>query len=136
MPEDKDLVVQVTSDVVVKEQHALQVRQTEALTTLAEGVKAIAEFLSGGGLNAVLSGYARSQAVQSILGGLATNSGRNALDARVLGQNAIEIVEQVEAVFGKYKERLEEREQRDPELKDGESDFNKWLKEREDGSKE
>lgn len=109
------------------------VQQTEALTTLAEGVKAIASFLQGGGLAQILSGYARSQAVKDILGGLATHDGRNALDARVLQQNATEIVAQVEAVFAKYQEKLEEGaagEERDPEVKDSENAFKIWLDEK------
>lgn len=107
------------------EKHEIAVKQTEALQTLAQAVQTISQFLSTGGLTAVLSGYARSQAVKDILGGLAAHDGRNALDARVLGQNAIEIVEQVEKVFDKYAERLAQAN-RDPEIKDAESDYLKW----------
>lgn len=118
---------------VAKGSTDILVQQTEALTTLAEGVKAIAGFLQGGGLAQILSGYARSQAVKDILGGLATHDGRNALDARVLQQNATEIVAQVEAVFAKYQEKLEEGaagEERDPEVKDSENAFKIWLDEK------
>lgn len=104
-----------------KEETALEIQQqqTAALTTLAEGVNTIAKFIINGGLSSLLSGYARSQGVQSILGGLAANAGRNALDARTMGQNAIEIVEQIEQVFNKYAEVQNSKstgEQRDPDL--------------------
>jgi hypothetical protein len=94
--------------------HEIEVQQTKALTSLAEGVNAIAAFITGGGMSELLSGYARTQAVQSILGGLASHDGRNALDARVLGQNAVEIVEQIEKVFDKYHSRKTSTERRDP----------------------
>lgn len=96
------------------EKHEIEVQQTKALTSLAQGINQIAAFITGGGLSEVLSGYARSQAVQSILGGLASHDGRNALDARVLGQNAIEITEQIEQVFQKYQSRLASKEKRNP----------------------
>lgn len=94
--------------------HEIQLKQTQALTALAEGVNALAAFVTGGGLSQLLSGYARTQSVQAILGGLASHDGRNSLDARVLGQNAIEIVEQIEKVFDKYHTRQEEKVERDP----------------------
>lgn len=96
--------------------HELTVRNIEALEDLADGVCAISNFICNGGLTQVLSGYARTQAVKDILGGLAAHDGRKALDARVLPQNALEIVEQVEAVFRKYTERAQESN-RDPEIK-------------------
>lgn len=89
--------------------HDLATKQTEALTVLATATNQIANFITGGGLSALLSGYARSQAVKDILGGLAAHDGRNSLDARVLGQNALEITEAVEAVFKKYAERMAEQ---------------------------
>jgi len=92
------------------------IRQTEALTSLAKGVNDIATFLTSGGLTEILSGYARSQAVKDILGGLAARDGRQSLDARVLKQNAIEITHAVEAVFRKYQEVLTDKELRDPEI--------------------
>lgn len=108
------------------EKHELEIKQTEALATLASGVKEIATFLTGGGLTELLSGYARSQAVKDILGGLAAHDGRNALDARVLGQNALEITEAIEKVYEKYAERRAEKD-RDTEVKDGESQFREWV---------
>lgn len=95
--------------------HELTVRNVEALEDLADGVLAISNFVCNGGLTKLLSGYARTQAVKDILGGLAAHSGRSALDGRTLGQNALEIVEQVEAVFRKYDQRLKETG-RDPEV--------------------
>jgi len=96
------------SDVSVQE-------QTKAISKLATSVEQISNFLVGGGLSTLLSGYARSQAVKEILGGLAAHDGRNSLDARVLGQNALEITEAVELVFKKYAERVAEKG-RDPEI--------------------
>lgn len=100
--------------ILSKEQqnHDLILQQAQALTVLATATKQISDFLVGGGLSAMLSGYARSQAVKDILGGLAAHDGRNSLDARVLGQNALEITEAVEAVFKKYAERMAEKEPR------------------------
>lgn len=116
---------------VAQTSNELQVKQTEALTVLAAGVQTIATFLTNGGLTSLLSGYARSQAVKDILGGLATHDGRNALDARVLGQNAVEIVHAVEAVFEKYQERLSSKEVRDPEVHDAEKDLKEWQEKHE-----
>lgn len=125
---DKRIKEGVTKEIAsVVQKNEIEVKQTEALTTLAEGVKALATFVSGGGLQALLNGYAKSQAVKDILGGLAAHDGRNALDARVLGQNAIDIVHQIEAVFDKYAESLASKAERDPEVKDGENEFKKWA---------
>ena len=114
----KDLIELDESELVAtpaEEKFEVQLRKVEALEDLADGVCAISNFLCNGGLTKVLSGYARTQAVKDILGGLAAHDGRKALDARVLPQNALEIVEQVEAVFQKYTERLQEAN-RDPEI--------------------
>jgi hypothetical protein len=118
-------------EIASSKKHELEVRQTEALASIGNALQEISKFITAGGLAELLSGYARSQSVKDILGGLAAHDGRNALDARVLGQNAIEIVEQVEKVFDKYQERLSEKG-RDPEIKDAENDFNKWRKVAED----
>lgn len=100
-----------------KEQHDLQVSQARSLEVLSQGISDIAAFLTGGGLSELLSGYAKSSASTAILGGLAAHDGRNALDARVLGQNALEVVEQVLKVHDKFHERLSAKEPRDPEIK-------------------
>jgi hypothetical protein len=100
------------------ETHALQVRETQALETLAQATNALATFITGGGLTELLSGYARTQAVQAILGGLASHDGRNSLDARTMGQNALEIVTQIEKVFDKYHEKKNTTEERDPHIHD------------------
>lgn len=118
--EQKDLVLSPE-----QESHALQVSQTKSLEVLSKGVADIAAFLTGGGLNQLLSGYAKSQASTAILGGLASHDGRDALDARVLGQNSIEIVEQILRVHDKFHSRLSE-EKRDPEIKDAEKDLKDW----------
>jgi hypothetical protein len=105
-----------------QESHAIQVSQAKSLEVLSRGISDIAAFLTSGGLSQLLSGYAKSQASTAILGGLASHDGRDALDARVLGQNALEVVEQVLKVHDKFHSRLSE-EGRDPEVKDAEKDF-------------
>lgn len=107
---------------------SLKIRETEALETLAEGVNTIATFLSSGGLGGALSLYARSQSIQSILGGLAAHGGRDALDARTMGQDALEITEKIEKVFDKLQERLENKMKRDPDIHNSESDYQEWKK--------
>jgi hypothetical protein len=114
----------------ITEHHELTLKeeQTKALSTIAESLSSLSQFVSNGGLTTLLSGYARSQAVKDILGGLAAHDGRNALDARVLDQNAKEISEQVEKVFQAYQEKLKSlaKDNRDPHIRDAEADFKKW----------
>lgn len=129
--DEKDLIIPEYEIAIAKEKHEIEIKRTEALESIGAALQGISTFLTGGGLASLLSGYARSQSVKDILGGLAAHDGRNALDARVLGQNAVEIVEQVEKVFAKYEERLAEKG-RDPEIKDAESDYTKWRKVAED----
>lgn len=62
------------------EKREIQIQQAQALSVLAKGVSDIATFLTSGGLTELMSGYARSQAVKDILGGLAAHDGRNALE--------------------------------------------------------
>lgn len=114
--------------------YELQKQQTQALTTLAESTKAIASFLSSGGLTSLVSDYSKSQIAKSILGGLASHAGRDALDARTMGQNALEIVKVIEAVFDKAKEKQEalaRGEQFDPEIKNAEAEFEQWRSRKE-----
>lgn len=92
----------------------------------------ISQFLNGGGVGHALSLYARTNSISSILGGLASNGGRSALDARVLGQNSIEIVEQISLAFDKLQEKLEAKmkgEVRDDAIHDGEDAYKKWKEE-------
>lgn len=102
----------------------------QALEKAADSLHVIASFINGGGLQKVLSGYARAQSVTALLGGLTSHSGRNGLDARTLDQNALEIATQVEKVFAKYQEILDAKakgEERDNEMHDAEKDFAKWM---------
>jgi len=120
---DLEVVEKMHSIQVQKQEaHELQVSQTKSLEVLSKGVADIAAFLTSGGLSQLLSGYAKSQASTAILGGLASHDGRDALDARVLGQNSIEIVEQILRVHDKFHSRLSEKE-RDPEVRDAEKEF-------------
>ena len=128
-------IIAQKNDIVLVEQkkYELEVKQAESLSLLAKGVNDLAAFVTGGGLSQMLRGYAQSQTVSDILGGLAAHDGRNALDARVLGQNAIEIVTQVTAVWDKFQERMAEKESgepRDPNIVNSENDFQKWVAER------
>lgn len=116
--------------VVEREKTEVQIKQAQALTTLAEGVRDIATFLNGGGLSSLLSQHARSQIAQGILGGLASHDGRDALDARTMGQNALEINYLIEALFSKAEEKQRQKEKAeptDPELHNAEADFEQWL---------
>lgn len=116
-----------TPKVLENQKYEIEVAQTEALTTLAQATKEISTFLNGGGLANILSGYARSQAVGGILQGLASHDGRNALDARVIQQNALDMVTQVEKVFEKYGQILEAKGKEDPDIHDAENDYVKWA---------
>lgn len=132
MDNTDELIVIEQKPLTLRSEHDVAIKQTEALSVLATATKQIADFVTGGGLTQVLSGYARTQAVKDILGGLATHDGRNSLDARILGQNALEITEAVEAVFKKYAERLAEgkAEPREPEIHSPVEEY-KPLRERE-----
>lgn len=107
-----------------EESKALQVKQTEALVVLSEGVKALAEFVTQGGLQAALAAHTKGSIIQAIFGGLAAKEGRGSLDARVIKQNSLEIVEVIEQVFSKMHERMQDKG-RDSEIKDGEEDLRK-----------
>ena len=113
-------------EVITPTDNAVALRQAEALAVLSSAVSDIAAFLTKGGLVEVLSGYARSQAVKDILGGLAAHDGRQALNAQTMDQNALEIVHQVEKVFAKYQEKLT-IPKGDPDLHNAEENFRQWL---------
>lgn len=91
-------------------------REAEALCVLADGVKALAEFVTEGGLQKLLAAHSQVQIVQAIYGGLASKEGRASLDARFIKQNVLEIVEVVEAAFNKLNERGRDRGRRDPDI--------------------
>lgn len=108
---------------------AIKEREVQALETLASSISRISQFINGPGLGSALSLYARTNSISGILSGLAAHDGRNALDARVLGQNSIEIVEQISLAFDKLQEKLEAKmkgEIRDPDIHDPEVDYKKW----------
>lgn len=112
-----------TSELVVQE-------QTKALVSIGESLKQLSNFVSNGGLTELVKGYTQTQIAQGVLQGLASHDGRNALDARYLKQNAIEIVHAIEAVFDKAKERTEAASDKklDPELKNAEDAYQNWKK--------
>lgn len=119
----------------------IEIKQTEALETIGTSLNAISTFITSGGLQDLLSGYARSQSVTAMLGGLTTHAGRNGLDARVLEQNAKEIVKQIESVFDKYQEVLAAKKRGDmldPDIHqpvEEENEFTKWVREKREGKK-
>lgn len=116
----------------IKVKNEIALQQTQALTSIAQSLSLLTNFLQNGGLTTLLQGYSKAQAVGGILQGLATHAGRNGLDARVLEQDAIEIVHKIEAVYKKYQERLEAetKGELDPDLHDAEDTFRKWVEKR------
>lgn len=131
------LIKAQSNEISLREEYELEVKQTEALTALAKASTEIATFVTSGGLSSLLSGVARGNAVSAMLGGLTQHAGRDGLDARTLKQNAIEIVEQIEAVFTKFEERLSAKrrgEERDGEVKNAEDlgNYSEWVKKKEE----
>lgn len=110
--------------------------QAASLASIADNLALLSHWVTSGALEALLSGCARAGAVKEMLGGLAAHEGRKALDGRVLEQNAVEIVTQVEAVFKKYRDSLQSTEKKDSKLHDAESDYQAWreMKKNEDGN--
>lgn len=103
--------------VVKSDKHEIEIKQTEALTSLAKGINDIAAFVTQGGLQAAMSAHTKGALLQGIFNGLASHGGRNSLDARTIKQNALEAVELVMAAFDKMHERIQDKN-RDPEIKE------------------
>lgn len=118
-PKLKNEVEPSSSELVVAE-------QTKALTTISESLKQLSDFVSKGGLTELVKGYTQTQIAQGVLQGLASHDGRNALDARFIKQNALEIVHAIEAVFDKAKERNETKDSLDSEIKNAEDAYSVW----------
>ena len=95
-------------------------REVVALETAAAALTGISNFLSGITLKEVIQHQAVHGAVRDILGGLATKDGRNALDARTMNQNAIDMAYLIEKVLGKVTSHALSRTGATPEVKDGE----------------
>jgi len=135
-------ILQNRSAVTVKEQERPDSGQLVVMQEVSQALTTIATWLtSPDGLSKLLAQHveatARTGAIKEILGGLAAHDGRNALDARVMTQNAVEVFHHVEAMMDKMKEGLKAKNSettRDPELHDGESDYQKW-KEKQNESK-
>lgn len=111
-----EVLVQEQSIVPEVAQNEVATRQAQALAVLAESFKTLTTFITGGGLNQLLQGNAKSQAVTAIVGGLAAHDGRGSLDARVLGQNALEIAKFIEKCHDEYARILTEK--RDPDIRE------------------
>lgn len=133
-----DNLVKTSCDVSISPQVesalAVQQEQTKALSKIAESLGALSTFLTTGGLQTILQGYSKANAVQGFFQGLASHDGRGALDARVIKQNALEIVAAIEAAHDKFAEVLKKKKEGpvDPELHDGEEMFREWAKKQED----
>lgn len=134
-------VLQDGSQVAVKEQERVGSselmtagHQLIAIKEVGQALTTIATWLtSPDGLAKLMSQHveatARTGAIKEILGGLAAHDGRNALDARVVAQNAVDVFHHVEAMMDKMKEGLKEKHSdtpREAELHDGEADYVKW----------
>ena len=92
--------------------------------------KAITGVLKSPELSSFIEGLTRSKGILGVLQGLATHSGRNALDARTMDQNAMEIYHLMDKAIEATKSRLQERAsgvELDPEIKDAEKDFQEYL---------
>lgn len=113
----------------------IEIAKTQSLAKLADAVSDIACFLNNGGLSTLLQGYARANSINGILQGLAAHDGRNALDARVLSQNSLEIVEQIQRAYAKMHERVTEKEPRDPEIHDAQKGYDEWKSKLEENKK-
>lgn len=115
----------------------VQAEQTKAIQSVGQALQTIASFVAQGGLATLLGEYSRSQIAKDILGGLAAHSGRNALDARFIEQNAIEVNKAIEAIFDKAEEKAKARaagEIRDSEIKDSEKEYREWKEKHGQGS--
>jgi hypothetical protein len=118
--------------VIEPKNYEIQVKQTEALQTIGDSLKAISSFISQGGLSAILQSQSMASGANALLQGLTAHDGRKGLDARTLKQNSVEIAEQILLVHAKFKERLEAQakgEVRDEDMHDAETDFAEWKKE-------
>ena len=80
---------------------SLEEREVVAVEGISRALAGISKFLSGITLQEIVKQQAVHGAVGQILGGLAANDGRGALDARTMGQNAIDMAYLIEKVLGK-----------------------------------
>jgi hypothetical protein len=103
----------------------------QSLATIANSLDRISNYIANGGLVELLSSNAKAGIAQGILNGLAAHDGRKSLDAQLAPQNIIEIAHLVDGVFEKFQERAKARAagDLDPELKNGEEAYQKWLDE-------
>lgn len=102
-------------------------------TAVSEGIsKALIAVISSPEVSQFVDGLTRSRAITDIWQGLATHDGRNALDARVLQQNAIEITHAIEAAMDHTQNRLREKgkELHDSDIHNAEKEYEEWKKNR------
>lgn len=115
----------------------LQVQQTESLAVMAEAMSVMAQTFSAlpRVINDAVQTLVKGNGVNGILAGLAQHDGRKSLDARIMDQNALEIVEQLEKVFKKYNTRMRDLGRSDT-LVNAEDDFNQWQSDTQPSSQE
>lgn len=115
----------------------LQQQQTESQVIIAEAMTAIAQAISAlpRAIENAVQTLVKGNGVNGILAGLAQHDGRKSLDARVMDQNALEIVEQLEKVFKKYNQRMRDLGRSDT-LVNAEDDFNQWHSDTQPSSQE
>lgn len=105
---------------------SFQAQQTESQVIIAEAMTAIAQAISAlpRAIENAVQTLVKGNGVNGILAGLAQHDGRKSLDARIMDQNALEIVEQLEKVFKKYNTRMRDLNRSDT-LVDAEADYKK-----------
>lgn len=114
--EDGNITLKLPQAVTIESPATIPERQVLAAEQTANALTVIASFLQQGGLDRAVNTLVKGNGIAGMLSGLAHHDGRRALDARVLKQNALEIVEQLELVFNKYNERLSSKSQRNPDI--------------------
>lgn len=109
------------------------IAQQQALTSISKSLEKISSFLESGGVEKLLQGYAKAQAVNALLGGLSAASSNGRVDARVHKQVAVEIPHLVAEVFKHCESHFGAlaKGERSEEVVDGEKEFKEWNKRKE-----
>lgn len=99
-----------------------------ALHLISNSFCTLTSWFTTGGLTEILTGTAKAKGVSDMLAALLQHDGRNALDARHVEQNAIEITHHLEAVFDKLVSHLKDKNEGklDPDLHNAEEEFRKF----------
>ena len=102
--------------------------QAKALTSISKSLSQLTNFITTGGLTELLAAQATHNAISGVMQGLAAHDGRQALDARVMAQNGLEIAKHIDAAVETALRLKKEKEKgdHDPEIHDAEADFKKF----------